>query len=120
MFQVFTPSFVQKTHSSLGSTTQKMKFSIKDFVSKCDQTSSFLRIWSGLLKKSLMKNFIFCTVSLSKNTNSMVLNDFETQLTLTILMGLNFTGIKIHGLPLLQNLLILRMAYFQIFCIFRV
>ena len=39
-----------------------MKFSIKDFFSKCDQICSFLRIWSHLLKKSLMENFIFCAV----------------------------------------------------------
>ena len=37
-----------------------MKFSIKDFLSKFDQIRSFLRIWSILLKKSLMENFIFC------------------------------------------------------------
>ena len=43
-------------------TAQKMKFSIKDFFSKCDQIRSFLRIWSHLLKKSSMENFIFCTV----------------------------------------------------------
>ena len=36
-----------------------MKFSIKDFFSKRDQIRSFLRIWSHLLKKSLMENFIF-------------------------------------------------------------
>ena len=36
-----------------------MKFSIKDFFSKFDQTRSLLRIWSYLLKKSLMENFIF-------------------------------------------------------------
>ena len=41
---------------------QKMKFSIKDFFGKCDQIHSFLRICSHLLKKSLMKNFIFCAV----------------------------------------------------------
>ena len=38
-------------------TAQKMKFSIKGFFSKCD-----LRIWSQLLKKSLMENFIFQAV----------------------------------------------------------
>ena len=43
-------------------TAQKMKFSIKDFFSKCDQIRSFLRIWSHLLKKSLIENFIFCAV----------------------------------------------------------
>ena len=42
---------------------QKMKFSIKDFLSKCDEIRRFLRIWSHLLKKSLMENFIFCAVS---------------------------------------------------------
>ena len=43
-------------------TAQKMKFPIKDFFSKCGQIRSFLRIWSHLLKKSLMENFIFCAV----------------------------------------------------------
>ena len=43
---------------------QKMKVSIKDFSSKCDQIRSFLRIWSHLLKKSLTENFIFlCCVA---------------------------------------------------------
>ena len=44
------------------SISQKMKFSIKYFFSKCDQGRSFLRIWLHLLKKSLMENFIFCAV----------------------------------------------------------
>ena len=43
-------------------TAQKMKFSIKDFFSKCDQISRKLWIWSHLLKKSLIENFIFCAV----------------------------------------------------------
>ena len=43
-------------------TVQKMKFSIKDFFSKCNQIRRKLRIWSHLLKKSSMENFIFCTV----------------------------------------------------------
>ena len=42
-----------------------MKFSIKDFFSKCDQLRKKLRTWSNLLKKSLMKNFIFYAVWLS-------------------------------------------------------
>ena len=37
-----------------------MKFSIKDFFNKCDEIRSFLRIWSHLLGRSLMENFIFC------------------------------------------------------------
>ena len=36
-----------------------MKFSIKDFFSKCDQIRSFLT-------KSLMKNVIFCAVPILK------------------------------------------------------
>ena len=35
--------------------TQIIKFSIRDFFSKCDQIRSFL-------KKSLMENFVFCAV----------------------------------------------------------
>ena len=44
----------------LVNTTQKMKFSIKHSFSKYDQIRIFLRIWSHLLMKSLMENFIFC------------------------------------------------------------
>ena len=39
-----------------------MKFSIKCFFSKCDQICKKLQIWSYLLKKFLMENFIFCAV----------------------------------------------------------
>ena len=42
-----------------------MKFSIKDFFSKCDQIRRNLWIWSHLLKNSLMANFIFCAVELA-------------------------------------------------------
>ena len=41
---------------------KKMTFSIKEFFSKCVQIHRKLQIWSHLLKKSLTKNFIFCTV----------------------------------------------------------
>ena len=41
-----------------------MKFSIKDFFSKCDQIRRKLRISSHLLKKSLIENFIFCISAL--------------------------------------------------------
>ena len=53
-------------------TAQKMKFSIKAFFSKCDQIRSFPRIWLHLLKKYLMKNFLFCAV---------VFNDTYVQVT---------------------------------------
>ena len=44
------------------STTQKMKFPIKDFFSKCDQIRRKLQIWWHLLRKSLMENFVFWAV----------------------------------------------------------
>ena len=45
------------------------KFSVKDFFSKCDQIRNFLQIWSHLLKKYLMKNFIFCAVHIGRFSN---------------------------------------------------
>ena len=39
-----------------------MKFSFKDFFGKCDQIRRKQQIWSDLLKKSLMGNFIFSVV----------------------------------------------------------
>ena len=41
-------------------TVQKVKFLIKDVFSKCDEIRRKLRIWSYILKKSLIENFIFC------------------------------------------------------------
>ena len=70
----FTASIWFKTWTwTYINSAQKMKFFIKDFFSKCDQICSFLRIWSHLLKKSLMENFIYCvvkcTTATSKNSN---------------------------------------------------
>ena len=52
-------------------TAQKKKFSIKDYLSKCDRIHRKLRIWSYSLKKSLMQNFIFvqCARLVSKVSN---------------------------------------------------
>ena len=43
-------------------TAKKMKFSTKDFFIRYDQIRRKVRIWSHLLKKSLMRNFIFCAM----------------------------------------------------------
>ena len=51
------------------------KFSIKDFVTKSEQIRSFLRIWSYLLKKSLMENFLFMQCHSSNSSNSIVDED---------------------------------------------
>ena len=59
---IFTSKVLILCKKGLLDTVQKMKFTIKNFFSKCDQIRKKLRIWSHLLKKSLMKNFIFCTV----------------------------------------------------------
>ena len=45
-----------------------------DFFSKCDQNRRNPRIWSYLLKKSLMENFIFLD---SEWTNEIVLSGYS-------------------------------------------
>ena len=51
-----------------------MKFSIEDFFSKCDHILRKLRIWSYLLKKSLMENFIFLRSVISLNARLLLIN----------------------------------------------
>ena len=43
-------------------TAQKMKFPLQISLVNVTKILSFLRIWSHLLKKSVMENFIFCAV----------------------------------------------------------
>ena len=61
-------------------TAQKMKFSIKDFFSKCDQIGSLLRIWSHLLKIYLMENFLPTHHDFSTKTRSRHSSYFTTLL----------------------------------------
>ena len=58
-------------------TTQKMKFPIKDFFSKCDENCRKLRIWSHLLKKSLMENFTFYVVDIEGATIESIISKFR-------------------------------------------
>ena len=51
-----------------------MNFFFKNFFSKRDQICSFLRIWSHLLNKSSMENFIFCAV---KELNGVILSQYH-------------------------------------------
>ena len=61
---------------------KKMKFSIMNFSSKCDQIRRKLRIWSHLLKKSLMENFIFCAGTVVEKVKlELALTIFSTVLT---------------------------------------
>ena len=57
---------------------QRKKFYIKDFFSKCDQIRRKLRIWSHLLKKSLMENFIFCPVCCLRKLCKASITNIET------------------------------------------
>ena len=59
---------VKKVHRKIftetDNTTRKSRFSIKYFFSKCDKIRRFLRIWSHLLKKSLLDFlYTFCAVN---------------------------------------------------------
>ena len=51
--------WIKGSRCSLIDTAQKRKFSIEDFFSRRSQFRSSLWIWSHLLEKSLMENFIF-------------------------------------------------------------
>ena len=57
-----------------------MEFSIKDFPSKFDQIRSFLRIWPDLLKKSLIGNFIFCTVGFGAKIGGWLSQDLNVHM----------------------------------------
>ena len=56
--------WVSKNEQVESAKLEKMKFLTMGFFSKCDQIRKKLRkklrIWSHLLKKSLMENFILC------------------------------------------------------------
>ena len=54
-----------------------MKFPINDFFSKYDQIRRELWIWSHLLEKSFMENFIFCAVISDKSIIQTVKNKFK-------------------------------------------
>ena len=51
---------------------KKMEFSIRDFFSKYDQILRKLRIWSHLLNKFLMGNFIFCAMKVSNKGSNFI------------------------------------------------
>ena len=53
---------VSKLLVLLNNTAKNVKFSIKGFFSKCDQIRRKLRIWSHLLKKSLIKKLHFLCI----------------------------------------------------------
>ena len=48
-----------------------MNFFIKESFSKCDQIRKNQRIWSHVLNKLLMENFIFCAVRVLSSSDSL-------------------------------------------------
>ena len=46
-----------------------MKFSTQDLFTKFDEIRIFLRIWSHLMKKSLVGNLIFVAVKIIQKSN---------------------------------------------------
>ena len=63
-YEFITEAYLENIQTSEMDTVQKIKLSIEDFFSKCDQIRRNLRIWSHLLKKSVMESFIFCAVEI--------------------------------------------------------
>ena len=57
-------------HWTKNFTAQKKKFSVQNFLGKCDQIGKNLQIWSHLMKKSVMENFIFWAVTFMFLTTS--------------------------------------------------
>ena len=56
-------NLIEYSYNYSDTPAQKIKFSMKDFFSKCDQICRKLQIWSHLLKKSLTEDFTFCAVT---------------------------------------------------------
>ena len=58
---------VSKKYWDLQYNAPKMKFSIKDFFSKCDQIHSFLQIWSHLFTEEIFngKLHFLCSVKIT-------------------------------------------------------
>ena len=81
-------------------TKKKIKFSIKDLFSKCNQSCISQRIWSHLLRKSLMENFILL---FSKSSSSIIVLLLITKLCALCQFSLNVFGILI---PFRNNFLV--------------
>ena len=58
---------IKREHREVMAVYKKKKFSIKDLFSKWDQIRKKLRIWSHLLEKSIIGNFIFCAMLVKGN-----------------------------------------------------
>ena len=75
-------------------TAQKTKFSIEDLFSKFNQIERKLRIWSYLLKKSLIGNFIFCVAIGIIDTTMIYCESFISQVFNPKLILVKYNSIK--------------------------
>ena len=75
-------------------TAQKTKFSIEDLFSKFNQIGRKLRIWSYLLKKSLIGNFIFCVAIGIIDTTMIYCESFISQVFIPKLILVKYNSIK--------------------------
>ena len=73
---------------------KKMRFSIKDFFSKCEQICSSLRIWSHLLKKSSMENFLFCVVDVLQKRCSWKFRNIHRKTLVLECLSNKFSSLK--------------------------
>ena len=83
-----------------------MKFSIKNLFRKHDQISRKLRIWSHLLKKSLMEtNFIFCAVIFPKlRDDQLRQRTFQDQLESSLSLQIKTESSNVKVLEELKHL----------------
>ena len=94
---------LRKFPSKSYETMDKKKFTIKDFSSKCDQIRSFLRIWSHLLEKSLMKNFIFCAAKVRDFPYCLLFARWSYKILTTWLSNPNATDLVVNKFPRRQS-----------------
>ena len=96
--------FFSRIENDVRITTQKMKFSIMDFFSKCDQTRRKLRIWSHLLRKSLLEKFIFCAVCfIAKHQHIDPSFQAEVKFFMLLVLHNSFFNLSDHLSPLIRN-----------------
>ena len=90
-------------------TAQKIKFSIKDFFSKSNQIHCFLRIWSHLMKKSLLENPFFCAVGKGLYwPNKILFFVFRT-----VALMAHFVGLALEGLIVMMKCKVKKDICFQ-------
>ena len=87
---------------------KKWRFSIKNLFRKCDQIRRKVRIWSRLLKKSVMENLIFC-VMFHKEQNNI---DVWQWLLLDMFMAYNFLTSSTIALPRSDVAIMMKLQFF--------